>query len=537
VVVVDWSLVSIPVSIVVCTAAVAAAVILPSRTALARAPLWGRLAVITGCGIVAAATTAVVTADVGGAVREFVTGVSLTHGWFLVSAQAIAAVTVVCGIGWRTRRWRPWRLPVALGVGLILAAGAYCYVVSAGLAGEPAPWLLWTWVGLTGLAAGVLVLGWREARWWRRTASVVAVPMSVLSCALVLNAWVGYFPTVSSAWSALTSRALADQTDRATVVAMQESGAMPARGVVVSVTTSARASGFHHRDELVYLPPAWFASNRPPPLPVVMMIGAEFNTPTDWLRAGNAASTADDFAAAHGGNAPVLVFVDAGGAFDIDTECVNGTRGNAADHLTKDIVPFMVSNFGVSADPARWGVAGFSAGGTCAVDLTVRHPELFSAFVDIAGDLSPNTGTKDQTIARLFGGNVDAWAAFDPTTVITRHGIYHGISGWFAVADAPAGSDAADTLCGVGRLNGIDCAVVGQPGNHDWSFGARAFTAAMPWLAGRLGTPAAPAPALPPHPPPTVSSAPRLSLQAVGPRPAVPEPPPADQMPGIPTPG
>jgi hypothetical protein len=74
VVVVDWSLVSILVSVVVCTAAVAAAVILPSRTALARAPLWGRLAVITECGIVAVATTAVVTADVGGAVREFVTG-------------------------------------------------------------------------------------------------------------------------------------------------------------------------------------------------------------------------------------------------------------------------------------------------------------------------------------------------------------------------------------------------------------------------------------------------------------------------------
>ena len=37
----------------------------------------------------------------------------------------------------------------------------------------------------------------------------------------------------------------------------------------------------------------------------------------------------------------MLVFVDSGGAFNNDTECVNGTRGNAADHLTKDVVPFM----------------------------------------------------------------------------------------------------------------------------------------------------------------------------------------------------
>ncbi len=50
-------------------------------------------------------------------------------------------------------------------------------------------------------------------------------------------------------------------------------------------------------------------------------------------------STADEFAAVHGGYAPVLVFVDPTGAFRNDTECVNGRRGNAADHLTKDVVP------------------------------------------------------------------------------------------------------------------------------------------------------------------------------------------------------
>ena len=101
----------------------------------------------------------------------------------------------------------------------------------------------------------------------------------------------------------------------------------------------------------------------------------------------------------HNGNAPVLVFVDSGGAFNNDTECVNGIRGNAADHLTKDVVPFMVSNFGVSPDRSSWGVAGWSMGGTCAVDLTVMHPDMFSAFVDVAGDFFPNAGNKAQTIA------------------------------------------------------------------------------------------------------------------------------------------
>ncbi len=156
---------------------------------------------------------------------------------------------------------------------------------------------------------------------------------------------------------------------------MQLEGTKPTKGVVVPVTISADASHFPHRQELVYLPPAWFSSNPPPRLPAVMMISSAFNTPADWLRPGGAFDTIDDFAAHHHGFAPALVFVDPTGSFDNDTECVNGTRGNAADHLTKDVVPFVVSNFGVSADRANWGVAGWSMGGTCAVDLTVMHPE------------------------------------------------------------------------------------------------------------------------------------------------------------------
>jgi S-formylglutathione hydrolase FrmB len=330
---------------------------------------------------------------------------------------------------------------------------------------------------------------------------------------LALNLWVGYFPTVSAAWNQLTAGPLPDQIDRLKVTAMQVKGTKPTKGVVVPVTINADASRFPHRPELVYLPPAWFASNPPPRLPTVMMISSAFNTPADWLRAGAAFNTVDDFAAHHQGYAPALVFVDATGAFDNDTECVNGTRGNAADHLTKEVVPFMVANFGVSADRANWGVTGWSMGGTCAVDLTVMHPDIFSAFVDIAGDIRPNTGTTDQTIARLFGGNRAAWAAYDPTTVMNRHGRYTGVSGWFdvpaptgprnvaqaanstgaptpdSVANPEGQDDAAYSLCNAAAANAINCAVVSQPGRHDWPFAAQAFAESLPWLAATLGTP------------------------------------------------
>jgi S-formylglutathione hydrolase FrmB len=446
-------------------------------------------------------------------------GVSLLHGWVLPTIEIITVVILIMAIGWRSRRWRSLWVPVSIGVGVAAVAAAHWYLDSQGMSGNPAPRSLWIWIGVSALAVAVLVLGWRTAHWWRRGISLLALPLCLLSAGLALNLWVGYFPTVQAAWNQLTAGPLPDETDLATVTAMQRKGTVPAKGAVVPVDIPDAASQFKHRTELVYLPPAWFATSPAPKLPTVMMIGGEFNTPADWLRTGNAITTIDGFAASHGGDAPVLVFVDAGGSFNNDTECVNGPRGNVADHLTKDVVPYLISTFGVSPGSANWGIVGWSMGGTCAVDLTVMHPDLFSSFLDIAGDMGPNAGTKDQTITRLYGGNAAAWATFDPTTVINEHGPYTGVSGSFAISGDPptprrssattnddavglggrdaAGNpgdqtEAANSLCALGRANGITCTVVAAPGKHDWPFATQMFASSLPWLAGQIGTPGVP---------------------------------------------
>jgi S-formylglutathione hydrolase FrmB len=185
-------------------------------------------------------------------------------------------------------------------------------------------------------------------------------------------------------------------------------------------------------------------------------------------------------------------------------------------------------------------------GGTCAVDLTVMHPELFSSFLDIAGDTGPNAGTKDQTIARLYGGNAAAWAEFDPATVMAKHGPYRGVSGWFAIStDKPTQhkfsggegavglggrdaqgmsgdqTEAANTLCGLGRAHGINCSVVPTTGRHDWPLATQVFTAAVPWLFGAVHTPGVPAVPLPagsPVPPaPSLAGAPAAASVPLAP--------------------
>jgi S-formylglutathione hydrolase FrmB len=450
---------------------------------------------------------------------------ALIGGWLPLLIDVLAAVILVVAIGWRSTRWRQLWVPAAALTGIGLAGAAYWVVAFEALADGALPVMLWVWIALTGLAAFVAAAGWRRAQWWRRSASLAAVPLCVLCAGLALDASTGYLPTVGALWNRAADASLPSQTDEATVMDMRRHHQVPKRGVMVSVTIPDDASGFRHRGELVYLPPAWFAAEpapeSTPPLPAVLMVGGEFGHPADWATSGSAQATADDFAATHEGNAPVLVFVDTSGAFANDTECVNGIRGNAADHLTKDVVPYVVSHFGVSQEPEHWGMVGWSSGGTCALLTTVMHPDLIRSFVDIDGLLGPNAGSSEQTLARLFGGDAAAMAAFDPATVMSAHGPYDDVAGWFAVTGAgrtsyrAAGSmpaptvgdrddlDPADTssiadyLCSLASSTGIECAVVPRNGGHDFGTAARVFSAALPWLAGRLGTPTAAAVTLP----------------------------------------
>ena len=423
-------------------------------------------------------------------------GPSLIHGWLPVAIQLLAALTLVAGLYRRPRSWlRVW-VPSAVLCGVAVSSLAYWYITSQGMADNPPPLLLWTWIGLAAVALVVLIAGWVRTEWIRRGAMMLAVPLCLLAAATVLNQWIDYYDTLRLAWAAVTAGPLPDEADLATVQDLEGKGSTTS-GRVVPVDIPADASGFHHRAEYVYLPPAWFARPAPPQLPVIVMISGAWSTPADWVRQGNAAGAMDRFAQSHDGVTPVLVFVDTGGSFNNDTECVNGPRGNVADHITKEVVPYVTSEFGTSPSPGSWGVVGWSMGGTCAADLTITHPELFHAFVDMAGDLTPNAGTKDQTVARLYAGDEGQWARFDTLSAMQSHGPYQDVAGWLDVsttAKIRAGQEqftgpiAASRLCAAALPAGIECAVVRRTGNHDWAYAQEAFAEAFPWIAGRLGT-------------------------------------------------
>jgi len=414
--------------------------------------------------------------------------ISLLDGWLPVAMELAAATALAVAVGWRDRSWRTRKMPVIAGAAALIAL--FTAKVGAPMALiDPLPLDVWVWFGLMAGALLILVFGWRKARWWRRLTAVLAFALALLNCANGLNQFVGYYPTVGAAIADLERRPQPGQMSLSQLHASTGDGAEARRtGALVAVDIPSTTAGFHPRQELVYLPPAWFRGPQRPVLPAVEMIGAEVAAAGDWVRLGDAVRTSDAYAAGHGGRAPILVFVDATGSFHNDTECVNGPHGNAEDHLVKDVPKFISETFGASRDPRQWGVVGWSMGGTCAIGLTVEHPSTFGHFVDISGDLGPNTGNKSQTITHLYGGSVAAWDAHDPLTVMARHGRYTGISGRFVDGNQEHPQvEAARQLASAAQKVGISAQVVILPGHHVWQFAATAFAYSLPWLCGELG--------------------------------------------------
>ena len=416
--------------------------------------------------------------------------VSLLGGWFPAVLEVVAAGVLIAAVGWRDRRWRLGVVPIVVGAAAFVTLfAAYPGAELIGLT-DPLPFSVWLWFGLAVGALIVLGAGWRTARWWRRGTAVVAAALAALVCANGINQFVGYYPTIDSAVNDWTDTPLPGQLSMAGLAHTAGTTKLPPAGRLVAVNIPATYSHFNHRQELVYLPPIWFRGDHRPALPVVELIGGERGGPGDWVRLGNAVQVSDAYAHRHHGYAPILVFVDATERFDNDTECVNGPRGNSADHLDQDIPHFVEKTFGASHDPRQWAVAGFSMGGTCAIDLVVEHPDVFDHFIDISGDLAPYTSTPAASLHDLYGGNVALEHANEPLLVMHAHGKYTNVNGLFLTSTQELRHQhEAEELSAAAAKVGIWSRVEISPGTHVWQFAAPAFATAYPWLANQLEVP------------------------------------------------
>jgi S-formylglutathione hydrolase FrmB len=370
------------------------------------------------------------------------------------------------------------------------------------------PHSFFVWMALPVFAMGVAVARWTSVAWSRRVASLASVVLLVAFGADRIDQHYSYLPTVGDVLGAPVEDQVVMHGPRAPLLAERPySASTPGSGIagagrtghgeVVAIDIPGTVSGFHARQALVWLPPAWFVAGHAT-LPAVIVLGGVPGNPGDMIRGGRAVHAADAYADRHGGMAPILVFPDDNGSFLNDTECVDGPQGRVETYLMNDVRSFVEAQFGASNQGARWGIVGFSEGGTCAITLALRHPKEFAGFVDLAGELAPSMASgpseRQLTTARLYGGNAAEWWRHDPRTLL-QSGKDRGLLALFATGvNDHRRSAIADVLAAATRQAGLDTRVAHLDAGHDFEMVRLALEALLPPLADRLGAPSASGP-------------------------------------------
>jgi enterochelin esterase-like enzyme len=429
------------------------------------------------------------------------TNLSLVHGQLhLLLLTAAGAGLLGLLFLRRTRAWWARSLPLAFLATLGLLALGWLVLDVTRPWPDELPLTVAAWIGVGLLALALLALGWRRQRWWVRALAATAALLAVVGAGVGVDTVYGSFPTVAAALQ-LSPYDTVAAADVLHAPAQRTTAPVPGRplsqvwhapaglrpsGAVMQVGIPATRSGFVARSAWVYVPPAYFAANRPL-LPLLMLIGGQPGGPRDWLDGGRLAQRMDAWANAHGGLAPVVVMPDALGSQIANPMCLDSALGRADTYLAQDVPAWVASALQVDPDHSHWAVGGFSYGGTCALQLAVAHPALFPTFYDASGQRAPTLGDRSRTVLAAFHGNAAAYAAQDPLTELASRR-WDGSAGYLVVGTRDAAyQPQARAVAAAAMAAGMSVTLTQLPGRHNWSVWGAGFDRAMPWLSTRMG--------------------------------------------------
>jgi putative tributyrin esterase len=248
-----------------------------------------------------------------------------------------------------------------------------------------------------------------------------------------------------------------------------------ATGTMHTFTIAAPSVRDAHRTVRVYLPAGY---DRPAAdarrYPVVYLLHGWPGSDGNWVTRGKAAETADRLIAAGRMPATILVFPDGRGrgllGRSLYVDAYDGTS-NVETFIARDLVAWVDSTFRTRADARDRAVIGLSDGGTGAVNLALRHPDVFGACGSHSADfvLHKGFGTggvlgPEPGASRLMADHSPLLYVDTMTDVARRLVIYFDCgTGDESIADNRA-FDAKLTALGIPHV------FHEYPGSHTWGY-------------------------------------------------------------------
>ena len=167
------------------------------------------------------------------------------------------------------------------------------------------------------------------------------------------------------------------------------------------------------RDVFVYLPPSYYDSDKK--YPVLFYLHGHQESPGGYF----ASSTPLFDESAEAGNQEfIVVFVDGasqhGGSFYVNSV----VTGNWEDYVVNEVVGYVDKNYRTIANKDSRGIFGFSMGGFGALNLAMKHPDVFGAVFSMSPGLIAD-GDMDLAMDSWYGDTefkIAYGRAFSPNT-------------------------------------------------------------------------------------------------------------------------
>jgi S-formylglutathione hydrolase FrmB len=195
-------------------------------------------------------------------------------------------------------------------------------------------------------------------------------------------------------------------------------------------------------------------------------------------------------------------------AYPRDTQCVDVAQGPRVDtYLTRDVRRAMLGAVRATPDRRGWALMGFSTGGYCAVNLAMRHPDLYAAAVSLSGYTHP---AHDRSTGDLFGGSLALQKANTPVWMAAHWRGFSDVSVLLMTSQQdPSSYRDALELAAVARAPLRVRTVFLPAGGHNARLWKALEPVAFDWLSRQLVSPLAPEASIG-RPPPWARLAPAL---------------------------
>jgi enterochelin esterase-like enzyme len=327
--------------------------------------------------------------------------------------------------------------------------------------------------------------GLKVRRGWRLAAIRLGTVLATLVFAAVaiadgVNRHYSYIPT----FEALAGNVSPDLVHHVVI----PTSVLPDHGVVQKSEVPGPVSRIEARDTYVYLPPEYFDAAQPNRrFSVLYMLHGSPGVSLDWLRGGYIDRAMDELREQHRIQPFIVVLPDFNGGYWRDTECEDIKGGpQVQTYLTTDVVAYIDSHFRTLADRAHRAIGGLSTGGYCALNLGLRHQDVYSAIVSHSGYFKPdvNRYTRDlfrgDKLARL--ANTPAWY-LRTIPLVSPLGVYLDVG----AQDRGSRRENDDVAAVLGSRGALVTYNVVPGENHTWVAWRLNTFSSLPWVSGWFG--------------------------------------------------